>query len=277
MIPVWQKNQALFWQMDFRLVNAFVENVSYDRFFKLPFNVISCRCEAGNSPESFIRNERTGEIFRARGNQMLFIPCGLPIFIHRRADFICYDLHFTLEHWPGRDLFSGMENILDLSSQFEAAELKSFFAEPDPRAAVCRMREFVFRICSRILPESNETGEWRFLSLTRTVRDSISAEWTVEKMAGYAHFSVGAFSREFSRNMGCTAKQFLQRELLLKALDLLRLSGRSVQSVSDELHFSSPFYFSRFFKKAYGLPPVEYIRNCLRGVPDAKGNSGSPP
>ncbi len=263
MIPVRQKNQSLFWQMDFRLVNAFVENVSYDRFFKLPFNVISCRCEAEETPESFIRNERTGEIFRARGNQMLFIPCGLPIFIHRRADFICYDLHFTLEHWPGRDLLSGMENILDLSSQFEAAELKSIFAEPDPRIAASRMRSFVYRICTAILPETREQEEWRFLPLTRKIRDTISADWTVSRMAEEAHMSQGAFSREFSAKMGCTARQFLQKELLLKALSLLRTGDKTVQAVAGELHFSSPFYFSKFFRKASGMPPSEYVKRCV--------------
>ncbi|MBO4490573.1 MAG: helix-turn-helix transcriptional regulator [Lentisphaeria bacterium] len=262
MIIFQKKNQDLFWRMDFRLVNAFVENTSYDRFFKLPFNIISCRCEAEDAPESFIRNERTGECFHARSNQLLFIPSGLPMFIHRRADFFCYDLHFTLEHWPGRDLFSGLENIMDLSSQFKAAELKSIFAESDPRIAAARMRSFVFRISASILPETREQREWRFLPLTRKVRDTVSAEWSVARMAEEAHMSQGAFSREFSANMGCTARQFLQKELLLKALSLLGTGEKTVQAVAGELHFSSPFYFSKFFRKAYGMPPSEYVKSC---------------
>lgn len=270
MIAFLKRNHALFRQMDFRLVNAFVENVSYDRSYQLPFNIISCRSEVEEPPESYIRNERTGKIWRPRTGQVLFIPYQLPIFIHRRTDFVCFDLHFTLEHFPGQDLFRGMNEILDLSSRFKAGELKSIFEEPDPGTAVCRMREFVFRICSGILPESDETKEWRFLPLTRMVRNSISADWTVSKMAEYAHLSVGAFSREFSRNMRCTAKQFLQRELLIKSLDLLQNTRRSIQSVSDELHFSSPFYFSKFFRKACGIPPSEYVRNCLSSIPGEK-------
>ena len=268
MIISHQENHTLSWQMDFRLISAFSENKSYDKSFKLPFNIISCRCEVEKFTESFIRNEWNNECWYPKPNQILFIPYELPIFIHRRPDYHVYVLHFTLEHFPGLDIFCGLRNIFDLSSQYDADELKDIFSETDPKMATSRMYAFVFRICTSLMTEVQERKEWRFLSLTRMVRDNITADWTVDKLAKKASMSTGAFSREFSANMHCTAKQFLQRELLLKATSLLQNSEKNIQSVSKELHFSSPFYFSKFFKKAYGISPSEYLKRYNQNIPD---------
>ena len=255
------RRRQFFRRVDFRLVNVFSENVSYDRFYKLPFNIISCRGKAEKRTQSYIRNELDGSCWPASGNQILFIPYGVPIFVHRRPDFFCHDVHFTLESIPGIDLFQGLRTIYDLSSQIQTAELEEIFRITDPVTAVLQMQAFVFRICAALLPSVRETPkQQRFQMLTRRIRDEITADWTVEKMAREACMSTGAFSREFSREMHCTAKEFLQKELLIRALFLLQDPGKDIQAVSDKLHFSSPFYFSKFFRRMYGVPPREYVK-----------------
>ena len=60
--------------------------------------------------------------------------------------------------------------------------------------------------------------------------------------------------------MEYTAKDFLQNEMLQKAVIMLQEPHATVQSVAEQLCFSSPFYFSKFFKRRYGIAPQEYIR-----------------
>jgi AraC-like DNA-binding protein len=46
--------------------------------------------------------------------------------------------------------------------------------------------------------------------------------------------------------------------LLLAAKSLLKNSRLSVQQIADELHFSTPSSFIRFFHRLTGLTPRQY-------------------
>ena len=63
---------------------------------------------------------------------------------------------------------------------------------------------------------------------------------------------------------GCTAKKFFMNELFFNALNLLQNPEKDIQAIAKELHFSSSCYFSKFFKKAYGIPPSEYVSRYIK-------------
>lgn len=252
--------------LDFHLINAFDEVADYGRDFQLPFNVLACRKQISEEDKEeqwgYIINKITGERYMPAPDDIHFIPYGLPVYIKNLPNTIGYSLHFTLEQYPGADIFRGCRKILSLSQMADIKDFVSVFHERDPLKSYCLAESMILGICAEILPAEQEKPPWRFSHLLRETREKIHAEWNVEMLAEKAGMSTGAFSREFSANMECTAKDFLQNELLQKALMLLRKPGITVQYAAHLLKFSSPFYFSKFFKRRYGISPQEYIRRC---------------
>ncbi len=60
---------------------------------------------------------------------------------------------------------------------------------------------------------------------------------------------------------GTTASDWINRAVTLQAKLLLRSSGRTIEQITEELHFSTTPYFCRFFKREVGITPTEYRKN----------------
>lgn len=265
MISFFRRHPACRAGAEFRFVNLFEEVTEYDRTFQLPFNILSCVIGSDPGAESYIRSNVTGEIFPHRDGEILFIPLGLPIFIHRKPDFRILSLHFTLEAFPGMDLFTGSERIHCLHSPEILKRIERYFAEPDPVIACYGLQSIVLELCLPLIPaDRNHAEKWRFAEIPKMVRRSVSARMSVADLAESAGLSVPAFSREFSREMHCSAKEFLQNELLARALHLMHDPKKKIREISEELGFSSPYYFSKFFKRRYGISPLFY-RDSIAG------------
>ena len=67
--------------------------------------------------------------------------------------------------------------------------------------------------------------------------------------------------RLFRQEMGTTPSKYLANLRLQTAADILRTgNGKSVTEVSRMCGYQDPLYFSRMFKKKFGLSPREYAR-----------------
>ncbi|MEM7126828.1 MAG: helix-turn-helix domain-containing protein [Chloroflexota bacterium] len=61
---------------------------------------------------------------------------------------------------------------------------------------------------------------------------------------------------------GQTALQLIHHHLMQQAKALLAQTQMSVQEIAETLHFDSPNYFSRFFKKNSGVAPLTYRKSA---------------
>ncbi len=66
-------------------------------------------------------------------------------------------------------------------------------------------------------------------------------------------------TRSFLSVYHITPKQYFNQQRMRIALEKL-LNGVGVNEVSDELHYSSPYAFSKAFKKHFGSSPTKYIK-----------------
>ena len=64
----------------------------------------------------------------------------------------------------------------------------------------------------------------------------------------------------FKKELGITPTQFVNREKVLVAFDLLKNEGLSVREVSERLGFCDQYHFSKLFKKVIGLNPSYFKR-----------------
>ena len=65
-------------------------------------------------------------------------------------------------------------------------------------------------------------------------------------------------SRRFSEQTGKTISQYVLKERLKAAANLLKYSEESIGQIAEYMQFSSPSRFGEYFKNAYGKTPAKY-------------------
>jgi len=80
-------------------------------------------------------------------------------------------------------------------------------------------------------------------------------ELSVEAVGREFHISASQLRRLFRQELGISPGQYIIRLRLELAQNLLRHECLSVREVTMRTGFSSEFYFSRLFRKKFGVPP----------------------
>ncbi len=98
----------------------------------------------------------------------------------------------------------------------------------------------------------------RALSL---IQSNLHAGLTARRIAEKLYLSESLVQKRFKQEIGIPLGKYCQELILREAERRLRMTSQSIQEVSDGLGFCDPFYFSRSFKRRYGVPPSQYRKN----------------
>ena len=79
-----------------------------------------------------------------------------------------------------------------------------------------------------------------------------------EALAGLCGMSKFHFIRRFTQKTGKTPQKYHTDLLLSKSVTMLTDTNLKVAQIAAALGFDDSLYFSRLFKKAYGISPLEY-------------------
>ncbi|XCP83513.1 AraC family transcriptional regulator [Roseburia hominis] len=90
------------------------------------------------------------------------------------------------------------------------------------------------------------------------IQQNCHRELTVDEVAGFCKLNRNYFSRKFKKAMGCTPQEFMIRQRLTNAAELMRLTDLPIKTVAAQCGYPNQFHFSQAFKKYYGLPPQEW-------------------
>ncbi len=82
--------------------------------------------------------------------------------------------------------------------------------------------------------------------------------WTMSELAGEVGLSVSHLHREFRSQLGITPMAWLAATRAEVAASLLLQTDRPVGWVGAQVGWSDPNYFSRCFRRAYGVSPSTY-------------------
>jgi AraC family transcriptional regulator of arabinose operon len=80
------------------------------------------------------------------------------------------------------------------------------------------------------------------------------------RLAARSALSRSRFCHLFRAQIGKTPQQLQEEQRIGMARQLLSLTARSVGQISQDIGFSSPYYFSLRFKRATGQSPRAYRR-----------------
>lgn len=115
--------------------------------------------------------------------------------------------------------------------------------------------------------ENSQTDNYTPVGMERTIaymNEHYIQDIKIEQLAQMAGFSMNHFTRTFKQQMNMTPTEYLVKQRMAKAKQLL-FSSKKAKEVAEQVGYKDEHYFSRVFKKAEGVPPTLYIKNkCHR-------------
>ena len=93
--------------------------------------------------------------------------------------------------------------------------------------------------------------------MTLLARD-YNRPWNLKKMAKTVNMSVSAFRQEFRKLTEVPPMEYLLKLRLEHAADMLGRPDLLLSDIAAECGFSNANYFSRQFRKYFGIPPSRY-------------------
>ena len=134
---------------------------------------------------------------------------------------------------------SGLRSIL---LQAAESKLRATAHSPDPSMPDGRISDLVLRFQDLVEEHYLDRKDMNFFC------DALGVTATT-------------LNRHLKAELGQTAMQALNERIAIAARVELRSGQKSVKEVAFDLGFDDPLYFSRFFKKQFGMSPSDYFTN----------------
>lgn len=103
-------------------------------------------------------------------------------------------------------------------------------------------------------PYPRNTDE-RFDAMLEFLDRRLTEHPTRLDLARHFHLTPQRVNAIFQKELGLSPGEYVHRELAERGYALLHDEQLSVKETADRLGFSSAFYFSRVFRKVFGMPP----------------------
>lgn len=90
------------------------------------------------------------------------------------------------------------------------------------------------------------------------VTEHLADDISIERLAELVELSSSHFSHVFKESTGMTPLQFVTRQRITRAQQLIRETSRSLIEVGLEVGYTSPSHFAQVFRRVVGVTPTEF-------------------
>ena len=210
--------------------------------------------------------EKKGKIVQGKPGDLLLSEPGEIVYhgpINRNESFIndwlyiSSDFSELLKKYPipfGETINIGKNNITNFAVRTIKEEQNTKNTGYEDRIN-CILTEMLISLYRSYLNIKNETSETKIEAVHNQIMQSLNQDWTLEKMAKLSGYSQSHFSAVYSKHYGCSPKEELLHERLKLAEQLIVYSCFSISEIAERCGFKSIYYFSKYFKKNYGISP----------------------
>jgi AraC family transcriptional regulator, arabinose operon regulatory protein len=98
----------------------------------------------------------------------------------------------------------------------------------------------------------------RLLRVIDHVDAHLSEPLDVAGLASVVHLSASRLTRLFRVHLGTSPQRYLERQRMIRAMQLLDMTSRPVAAIAREVGWADPLYFSQRFAKFTGQSPTAY-------------------
>lgn len=208
-----------------------------------------------------------GRVHDLEPGEAWFLPAHTPV--ERRCEETCEVLYFRFfcECLPGVDpLLDWKERQPRRMCSIDPSEWVDWLEDGKAVgiSSILGLRGRLMWWLVECIPEFDEvifrhlSSHSRFSTVFQYIEDHLGADLRLADLADVHGNTPGAFAAAFTRSTGVSPKEYLTRRLNQEAIRWVMGSDLKIKEIADKLRFSDEFYFSRFFQKHNGSPPLRY-------------------
>ncbi|CAN7222692.1 response regulator [Paenibacillus sp. LjRoot153] len=125
-----------------------------------------------------------------------------------------------------------------------------------------RPEEEVFKVLSAIMNifhQGLDQNKYAYIhKAIAYIRDNLHQPISLQQVAGFVHINPNHFSEVFKRETGCTYIEFVTRERMKLATDIVQSTQMKVSDIARRVGYEDIKYFTQQFKKYTGRTPSEF-------------------
>lgn len=124
------------------------------------------------------------------------------------------------------------------------------------------LRKTAFEL-SETIQQKADANKWPLLpDIEQYVLSRMSSDLSLKETADAFSYSQSHFSYLFKEHAGISFSDYVVRERMKRAKELLQSPGLKIYEVAEQVGYNSLTYFSRAFKTYSGMSPGDYRRNA---------------
>ncbi|QJD86401.1 helix-turn-helix domain-containing protein [Cohnella herbarum] len=178
---------------------------------------------------------------------------------------ICRELLADIREQIGQHYLTGTEKyygfLLVFLGAMDALEVEQMSMTDIPTDWSAAAEHFVGlgrRICADKRQRRDREGDALIRRLQSYVQDNLHSDLSLVRIAEVTFFNPSYLSRLYKQHTGTNLSDYIHAARLEAAKRMLEQPGMKANDIADKLGFSSPSYFSTFFRKMTGRTPQEY-------------------
>lgn len=148
---------------------------------------------------------------------------------------------------------------------FACAEMLSARVLGNSQRVAALTQLFAAHLAERYTDASLETPDfrgglpiWQLRRVQDHVHERLGEDLSTEALAELVGLSPAHFSRVFKQATGKSPLQFIRRERIARAQQLIRETSRSLIEIALEVGYASPSHFAHVFRRLVGVTPTEF-------------------
>lgn len=153
-------------------------------------------------------------------------------------------------------LQAGLEPVfIDALSQEYAQKMQCASDESQLRDF---MRQYIIAFCQAVRGNQKNSYSRYVRYALQYIEIHLSHPITVDELCNANHITRQYFTQLFKKETGKTVKEYVMQLRCEHAAELLESSNLPIQEISQHVGYEDTNYFSRVFKKKFGISPQEY-------------------
>lgn len=148
-------------------------------------------------------------------------------------------------------------------NESEELNFNNIYSNLNRIATLEQMKDFFILYCKGVADRIEKKRAGRKSNMINEAVEYIRMHYcdcdiTTEMLANIFNLTPGYFGKLFAEDMGKTANEYIVELRLLKAREMLKATGMTINDISSAVGFGNSTYFTTLFKKSFGVTPNQY-------------------